>query len=1211
MDTDLPFQSKKIENQFKQVVDLRIESYDDSLEEVYSLADESLLENYMGGEMGNFLRNFLAEENILDTDDTKLYKRAVSNGVPVKLLDANLNINPYRFRSEEEVNKSRIRYAPRLSYEEFLEGIIANSSDRAIDHFSKIIPSFDPSLYSKRSWEEKVERWREEDSNTLVNVIYSRHYSILLSSIQPDIKSAYLDGDIKVVSRNIKYAVTGFTEHIYDKFIFFSPDNTVPFIKSYISGTPISYKIYTKITDSRVVRKWLNVDDKIEKKSPLQSNFLFFLINPNPDSSNYLRCYLSEDSLIINSRSEYSNETLFSLLSNIMERSFGVEISNPEEVSVDLEANLNSFPEITVSYLQFYLLSDTNFIMNLEAVSNISSMEKRKIEIEYYPVMDLDRLTQYTVKYSTNNLYKLRTTGPSEEKCLNFFVNIFGRLIQSFFLRQPAIGKLFDRLLAKVKLEEETASDKSRKKKKDLVVHNKHLFTHSSKIKVLEDIITIPPTKYSRNICPCHKQPIIITEEESKALIESGNSIFDKKGETDPRKSMDMFTLQDGRKIGFMCPTLEEAYLTVVDVGEGSRKIQVPCCGKQYKPGSYDTSKIRIQTRKWESESGAGDDGEAEDDTKKSLPKSSKDNPYIPHELEVILTHWMGSNGFRLTKAGKKNIFPYSVIQAVGKSTSRISEYRAAIQVSVDSNVMAQEAIGIDLNPRVLLNEIGNSNEDLDSKIHFRAFEEYFKIHIFVFELYQNKISDYLGSDNNFNLEIPYHKMYSARVLYNDRPCIVLFRWKGESSYAILTDSSGSTLHSSKLSSHLMDIFYHVHETSTASRSEIRRNPFSRINWEYFFQKDPIVGQEIDIVGKARVFKLESGMIVNVPPTQPLSVPLIENYTYAPPEYVIETFGNPKTWDSRGLWYDLMGMNNRFYVLTGSHNLGPSPETSDPPPLNIFIPKEEDREDLRILEFSLTKRMTFALIQIIQWGWAVDGRPDFISWLTPMVENVTDYPDLIEEIHVSLPNVRSAIEGFSVISSWWPEMFTPEGRIKLYPELKDSIFAFFDKESKQMVGNKFGKKPQIITGLYDSPDSFPSRDFSRVFIGTEEFNSWATTDRIREDNVSVTVASINSLEDIRSKLKDKTCPVRIPFRDSWIIVKNVPSGTYEEALMTSHRWGMSVSQEFVRRDYIIITLAFTKAFEVVEFNESNHAESAVNRLYIFMYPDDTYAAVIS
>lgn len=1198
---NLRFSSSEIETKYQKILDNKIDEYSADGKEISSLQDSDF-----DPEMVQEILSYCRGNNNLDTIESRVLKRSIELDIPSKLLyiDSDGNIKPiydklsvFDLVSISDIRKTYQDMNPRLTLDEFIEGLVWESEESPDDIKQFLRGKVDLSDLSREDWDAKRQDWQEDDTSYLEEIIL-RQFNLLVNSVQPDIQNNYAKRLFNIQYRELSFKVQdsplSMAKSIHDKFIDSEPTSDVPFIRLGLTQDKEVYKIYTDVDRSQI-NTWISKDERVEDDTPFPNeDYIYFLIK-NDDQ--FIECFLSESKCITKIPSSFGFEVIQTQLQSIILDTFVVEIYDPREINVELETTLESFPHIEPTLLQFYLVNNQNTSLYIDELSrSVVSNQSRKIRVFYKPVSE-GFSSNYLIEYVRKNSSQLIFKGPTEQDAINFFVQVFGRMIHGFFIRQTAINFLFQKVLYgddHVLIINEPKKDK---KKKPSTVQDPHMISYKEKIKYIKSLIDVDTT-YSKFLA-CERQPLILTKEEAEAWINTKFTVFNKNKGSE--KYVKSYKLLDGKVLFFTCPDPEQNKIYLTKKPGKNDPVDYtlhPSCFKDgwitdvtpeeivlFKPiKSKDSEISRIKNFDI-------------DNIDESTDKQT-DYLFLSQEVKHLLGYFLGDidPDLNLVNASNQltnNSFLESVLY--GSSTNiMVSEVRSRIASEISPFVLAQEATGINKSPEDLIADLQNPKIFLDSKLFLRALEEYFKMHIFIFTIHNPDLK-FWNLESNFGLEIASHKIFSSRVLYRDRPCMILIRHGTR--YNTVTYENKS-IFSPDMSAKLMELFYYTHEVSAKYNSDsITKNMFSRINWEILFKDDPIIAQEIDISGKTRIIKLKSEMCLVIPPTQPLNVPLIESYHRISPDLAISKFGEPHTWDSDGFWYDLFGIPNLFYVITNTHPRG-IPENISDIPLNIFQSQKYNLDE--IFDYTNIKRFTHTLIQILQWAWRVDRRPLFRGWLSKYLIVIPEPENLLEIIpeypRISLPTAPiSVTQGFQEIHTWWYQIFTADGRIRLWEPLLDTIYQFFDREQTIMLRSNIDPIPKKLVGLYTSSEDYISSFNVRIFIGSDSFNQWAKVDRKREENPVLQINNIFNQKSVQD-LYSKEVPSRVFYKNHWITVINTKNKTFEEAVGN------------IQKDQKIIILGISKRFNIVEVKSMGNIGEPV---YILKYPNNSFAAILN
>lgn len=1214
----MEFSTIDLAEKYDKVVDVKITSYDDDLDEKSILTDD----DYDPEMLEEILEYCKSYDNVLDTNESRIYKKSLLLGTPSNLLYINTEgeiievlkqFNPLEYPKLSDLRELFKDMRTFMSFDDFVEGSIWESEDPDTILYLYNInnPDFDPTDYEREYWDKKIDNWKKDDAEKLES-IYWRQMDLLRYTIQSNINVNFEKREYMITNRvltfNVKENVQTMTSaSIYDKFIFSEPTSKIPFIKLSLYGDKDIYNIFTKSTRMDI-NGWLIKDEKIEEDSPYPNeDYIYFLIKL--EDLEPMACYLSLTKMEINIPSSYSINVLETLIRNEILDTFVVDIFDMKEKSVEMETILN-LQHIEPVYLQFFLASNPQASLYIDESAKEFSSVTRIVRLYYKPVSDYD-IQKYVVKYERSNASVFNIQGPNEKDCLNFLVNIFGRTIQGFFLRQNAIGSLFSQILPIGEINDDL-KEKNTKKKKNTSILDPHLYTKKTRLDLIKSLINVD--KGYSTYCQCQKQPNILTDEEVSAWLETDATIYNKTYSDKIQKKIASFTMKDGKVLNFACPNdkYPEIYLTKETKNVNKEYSLLPCCRFKKRPDTIDPNLIVLNNK-----TDTGNTKAVKTYSIANIDESveNKIKPiFISQELNHLLQYLNESNDkidiIKPSTKVSKNSFLEAVLIGIDNNDYTAHDYRGVIYDSINPMVVSQEALGIDQTSECLMDNFKNPKKCMDSIVHYRILEEYFKIHIFVFTMPTTDLK-LENMEYNIEMETPAHKIFPIRTLYRDRPCVILVKANGE--YNTIVHGKNVGKFSPEMSVKMMELFNYTHETSSSySSNTMVKNLFSRVNWENFFKDDPIIYQEIDIAGKARIVQLKSGMTISIPPTQPFNVSLIPEYYTTPLEETIERFGEPNAWDCRGVWYSLMGIPNLFYVLTGEHGLGKMNEITEVP-LNSFRPTVKKYAEL--MSYRDIKRATYALIQIIQWGWRIDSRPDFNTWFRNHISIISepeDYNDILPfDIHVSLPEPKSVNYGFRRIHEWWPQMFTSGGKITLWSSLIRRIEMFFVREQEIMGNTTFDPIQHSLVGFYEVSEDYPASDNTRVFVGGDSFKNWARVDRKREENPEIKVHGTLSDRCINNIIQ-KDVPIRVFYKNHHLIVQNLKERTLESAVKNAYYWQLYrkrlLDENFKtpsKDKYQIVTLAFSKKYDLVEIDSIGKGII----IYILRYPDGSYATI--
>lgn len=1217
------FKEQRLQKIYEEIVDEKITEYNDELEEISVF--EQKIQEYP--EILEGLLEYSRGYNSLDTKETTLFKKARDENIPSVYLTKNgeryFNLDVDDFQTLDDLKEiwKELDLLPNVSFKDYIDFVIYNSEDDSLGiEISKvykevILDDYEDTKY----WDEKISELMDKDEEIL-NKIYTRQVQLLTNTINPYIQKAVYNTKSRTISYDVYESEGSVTTSIYDKFVFKNPTEEIPFMKLYNVNVEETYKIYSQMTKQEI-NVWNSIDENVDKNIPFsdESPFIFFLLKwgerGEQDNTNslqkisYCKCYLSSDRVYVKVPSSLQINDINTFFERNLRDIFEVEIDGYKEENVVIEAKISDLEYIDRPIFQYYLLSDENSPLFIDEKERNITAETRKIR--FYNKSYIENFEPYVIKYEKSYALNFTISGPEEEGTINFFREIFGRYINGFLLRKHALKTALTRLIESPDgISSYVKIDKT-KQKKETFKQDPHTHTFKKKVDYIKSLIKIPEKDYSRDV-QCKNQPIILTEEEANIWLKTKRNIFSTDTKN-PTRDIMKWTNTKGHELYFTCPNDKLPIIHFIKETAGKDGVYEfsPRC--LTKKRLYNQDEITILER--------GDSGlenvksmksfnETNVDEDKLINPSIKKRSYLSLELKHILAHLL-----EIKYENIKLIYPYpkttnhmalSILSAViNKQKIAIEDLRNKIADNTNPMLVSQEAIGLGVKPEELVENFRNPSTLVNTEIHFRMLEEYFNIHIFVFRLRcedpkkQKKVWEI---SRDFDMEIPTNKIFHVRSLKKNRKCVILLKTLETQDYAIIGDRRNKSVFGPEVTIRMMEMFYEMSRYTISKDNYIYTNLYSKYHWQDFIPEDPIVAQEIDIVGKCRVIQTESGLTIQVPPTDPFNVPLIEEYTKTEYQKVENLFGSPTMKDEKGVYYSYHGIPNMISVIC--RNVTFEPETTYEIPMSIFQGQEET--DVEISLYHQLKRATYALIQIIQWGWCVDYRPNFKEWFRNFVDIVSEpedpYSILPEQIFTYLPKVEDPRDGFRNINRWWPEIFSRNGNMKIWSGLYEKIIGFFENEEKVIGGYTRSREIPLpnLVGFYETPEDYPTPCEVRVFQSRKDFNQWHRMDRIREENPSLGVIEVTSFENIKDIMEKKNY-FRVKVKNHFFIIKNFEKNEKDEAIKQSLNI-LGIPEE---EPYGINIYAFSKKYEIV-LKETSFENIIID---LIMYPNETYGLI--
>jgi hypothetical protein len=285
---------------------------------------------------------------------------------------------------------------------------------------------------------------------------------------------------------------------------------------------------------------------------------------------------------------------------------------------------------------------------------------------------------------------------------------------------------------------------------------------------------------------------------------------------------------------------------------------------------------------------------------------------------------------------------------------------------------------------------------------------------------------------------------------------------------------------------------------------ECREYPYSRIYWPDIFNKFNLESQTIDSNGKTRSINMsikdrnEIKITVYIPPSQPLNLPENEENYKTEYSYITHIFGTPTKEISDGLWYRVLDFDYGIFIPCETNSIENYPES----------PIKHNGEVNNIINFRDTKKYSALLINCIIWGLRSNK-----------VLNLDDYLDNYDKFIIVNKNVRPNIKpiknksyisdkgNFIYLNTIWPEYFTKDNKVQLYPELYDKMIRYLANYYKETDGLSLPPNP-FLSNVFKYEWDFKQYDQNRILIGEELLLQWF---KLKENEISYEIQIVKEL----------------------------------------------------------------------------------------------------
>lgn len=663
----------------------------------------------------------------------------------------------------------------------------------------------------------------------------------------------------------------------------------------------------------------------------------------------------------------------------------------------------------------------------------------------------------------------------------------------------------------------------------------------TSNVKKLEELIPelFPMGIYSRWICQCQQQPIVISPEE---IPEWQNKFIIMNGKSLPRQVLPF--PPDNPKWYFVCNSDVWAYPGVKSIKKGY--IQA---GKKFDNGSNDELDMGPWTvccfkkpqqdplEKMNSRS------TIKDKKNKTIHmKSNKNLPYgrtgyVSTMVNEILKKSSNElhDFYRLGTLESPNSLIHCILEAIIDNPNLYQnlspDEKETLAINIRKSIITDGKVHIDVakqelydhNDSEIINQINNLNIPLDPAYHYRLLEEYFNINIFVFTAPIN-----YGENDFGTLEIPRHKSFHAITNRNNRYSIIIYkgwiadpkktnRFQCELIVDIPTPGNITKIFDFKMSSFLNDMIISVRKTinwvidPNNIKITARKNIFSSIDYLKVMKTSPhiqnISYQFIDSFGKNRGFILtyshnnfKIDLSVFFPPSQPENLPSYKGEPpVAPIDIVFELFGPTPTFIEvtnnlvTGIWYELFDIEEGLFLpiepinITDHRIKNISVGNSNP-----FYKKGTDS----IKRLKSLKRSRNILLQLFEWLFLLSKQSvdDFKSnylIIDPSLIQSSDSNLIYNfgQLGYLLPHFNNIDDALIYLEKIVPSLVKNK-KIRLYSEKLMKGLLYSLEMFVKMNGGTSIKIPEQIDSIYQEENDFKSFPNTYIFIKESDLRTW-------------------------------------------------------------------------------------------------------------------------
>lgn len=749
------------------------------------------------------------------------------------------------------------------------------------------------------------------------------------------------------------------------------------------------------------------------------------------------------------------------ILQNIF-RNFNLTNQKTLFISGSFSMDIKNYKEFSFYYFIFMLINlinkEANNIIYMRETFNTRGLKKRP---KYYfrdfeNINHIDYVMSFTIDNVISNLYNIKYRAKNKEKQ---YIMEIAYLIKKYMTFYEDMS---------ITTEGDYVSDyfvnKFYKKKFDYQERSyTRIPTKIANLRSKSQVENIFPSggEYTKGMCECKLQPIIIDKEDVKDwesyedINEKGRRIKHKTILFPPENST------QGPKRHYVCPT-HRYPIPVLKPNTGSNSKQypyLPCCKMTGKDEFYDFyEETRLQGK------GPSISLKQSDLQTRSLPlplqsffKTLMDDEIEINPVEVnVNDSFIGCILYATRdymppqRVGDKNYkILYDTLRTYKKDYKQgVKMLRRNInQFKVHYETTKQEMF--DYTNDDIIN-ILTSDEYIDSMLFFKFFEYLFSVNIFVFTMIDDKPI----------LEKPRYKDFHVRNIIEELPSVYLYRdpvtIKGR--YSLI--KSSKTLFSSNNFQNLIQDYYKTETKNDQITTYL--NPYQNIIWEKIFKNYKIVSQKINEDGKCYCINIQIqnfGISVYIPPSAPLNVMNSDKIFRSSVKTLTKYFQKGEI-GSQGVWYVINGMRSVFIPCKDL-------EQNDDICFDYTRDILKNEKNQGYSNFKIDTKNSHILIDFCIWMWRV-SRLNLEEWFDTYISvsepNTGIFTTKLLKSEYILPKYGSVPECIKWLRELNPDYDTVfrDEQVVVYPELKNSIYLYMKKVDS------------LTEGLVNAPSSYMS-----------------------------------------------------------------------------------------------------------------------------------------
>ncbi|AYV86079.1 MAG: VETF-like early transcription factor large subunit [Solivirus sp.] len=531
------------------------------------------------------------------------------------------------------------------------------------------------------------------------------------------------------------------------------------------------------------------------------------------------------------------------------------------------------------------------------------------------------------------------------------------------------------------------------------------------------------------------------------------------------------------------------------------------------------------------------------------------------------------------------------------------------------------------------IKEYATDNERFFDPLHFyRLLEEIFNCNIYVFSYSEYMRTDKLNKNplKTSFLQLPRYSIFHSHIYRSNLPTILIMRHWGPESQSkvipfptceLIIERSVANRDKNKresytyrynfgeeMNSALSSALRYISQTLTWQiGDETRKNLYSLFNWRAVFGQIPIISQVIDSNGKARLFCLKFGeslVYVNVLPTAPLNVPLLDTKTVLLPTETLvkQLFGKPYAYVTNftksrviGYWFSIgdieYGIECPFQPIPFDTAVGiPRPESTvdgtDRISTTVALGPTTSIKQSPIKRIQYLKRAAYIIMTVIKYLYVVAREPEdfgaFIARIGAAVpqRNPAELPDSTDLYFTNyIPRVLPAGNTVEEVLIRLEKLAPSDNnqfrgaRIPIYnEEMYNGILYQLKKFAKSIEGLKLSPDYfREIKNFYQFKSDYPMEENEFLLLSPQEFDSWA---EIYISAFGVKERIVQNLKDnINFTLNPDAYRYQDPYvyteKSKYVLIQNVAMGDFLRAINVATYWYLyKVNLGYSAKQYI-------------------------------------------